>query len=333
MKIIDNLSNITTNNLFIKEGQPYALIIGETPSKGARSPKLWNRVYKNLKKNVKMYPADVKLNDLTKLISFLKKDKFFLGAAITTPYKEKILRYLDKYPDEVKQIGSINTIKKKNKSLLGFNTDYFGTIEVLKKYKNKKKILILGVGGAGKSTIMACIKKFKNSFFYFYNRDKKKLVKFIKNKKVKKYKILNYSELLKLKNLDLVVNTTSIGFNSWIKRKKYFYNLVYFTPLQNLNSAKGLKKIKKEDFIKINKKLINEDTKNCSNFFLNNKKCEVFDIIYNPKSTKLLRLAKKKGHETQNGLAMNLYQAIKGFSIVNNINHEYKIKKIMEYNG
>ena len=51
-----DLKTITANNLSI-EPKPYVLIIGETPSKG-RSPKLWNKVYKNFNKSIKMYPAD-----------------------------------------------------------------------------------------------------------------------------------------------------------------------------------------------------------------------------------------------------------------------------------
>ena len=63
-------------------------------------------------------------------------------------------------------------------------------------------------------------------------------------------------------------------------------------------------------------------------FLEQNPKCSIFDIIYNPKYTKLIKLAKNKGHITKNGLDMNLYQAVKSFCIVNN-SKEYLVKKIM----
>ena len=220
MKIKNNLSSLTANKLSIKKNN-YTLIIGETPSKGARSPKLWNKVYKKFNQDLKMYPADVSSSQLYSTIKFLKDDSFFLGGSITTPFKEKILKYVNKLTNEAKTIGSINTIKKVEKNFLGSNTDYYGAFNSLNKFKKKKNILILGCGGAGKAVIVACIKKFKNASFFLYNRDKDKLVKFLIKTKIKKFKVLNRGEILNLKNIDLLVNTTSIGFDSRIKKKKY----------------------------------------------------------------------------------------------------------------
>ena len=45
-----NFNRIISNNVYFKK-KKYALIIGETPSKGARSPKLWNKVYKKYKEH------------------------------------------------------------------------------------------------------------------------------------------------------------------------------------------------------------------------------------------------------------------------------------------
>ena len=52
-KLIENKINKIDN-------KQYAAIIGFNPSKTARSPKLWNAVFKHYKKNIKMYPLDVK---------------------------------------------------------------------------------------------------------------------------------------------------------------------------------------------------------------------------------------------------------------------------------
>ncbi len=45
------------------------------------------------------------------------------------------------------------------------------------------------------------------------------------------------------------------------------------------------------------------------------KGCIVFDIVYNPIETKLLKLAKKRGCKTINGIGMFLYQAAEQFKI------------------
>ena len=328
MTLIKNNLNRFISNKVLKTNRKYSLIIGETPSSGARSPKLWNKVYKKLKKEIMMFPADVQKKNLYSLIRFLKSDNLFLGSAITTPYKEIILKYLNFCSPESRIIGSVNTLKKKGDKLEGYNTDFYGVINSLKSFKNKKRILILGCGGAGKAVILATLKKFKNSFFYFFNRDKKKLNFFLKKLKIKNYQIINYKILSKLENIDLTINTTSIGFDSWILRNKKFYNLVFFTPFSNLKKIKGVKTKNRKEFLKKNNMLIHQDKLNYSNFLKQNSNCEFFDIIYNPQMSKLLKLAKDKGHKTFNGLKMNFDQAVKAFSIVNNKKFE-KINILM----
>ncbi len=327
----ESLNKFISNSFKIKN-QKYTLIIGETPSKGARSPKLWNRAYRKLNIKIKMFPADVKKEKLRYLMNYLRSDKLFVGSAVTAPYKEQILKYLDFVSDEAKSIGSINTIKRLNRKLYGYNTDYYGVFKSLNFFKRKKKILILGCGGAGKAVILASIKKFRNSFFYFFNRDKKKLLNFIKKLKIKRFKILDNKNIFLLKNIDLVINSSSIGFNSWILRKKLFFNFRYFIPISNLKSVKGVKTLNKDLFFKKNKILIYKSSSLFRIFLKNNPNSDYFDIIYNPINTKLLKLAKFNGHKILNGIQMNFEQAVKAFCIVNNKKFD-KINAYMKENG
>ena len=45
-----------------------------------------------------------------------------------------------------------------------------------------------------------------------------------------------------------------------------------------------------------------------------NKKTSVFDLVYNPLETELIKFAKKNGNKNTNGLKMLLYQAQLSFS-------------------
>ncbi len=101
------------NKINIGGLKKFAVIIGETPSLGARSPKLWNNAYRAFNKKCKMYPIDVYEKNLENLIIELKKDKRFIGGSVTAPYKEKIIKFLDGISPESKKIGSINTLIKK----------------------------------------------------------------------------------------------------------------------------------------------------------------------------------------------------------------------------
>ncbi len=329
-----NFSSLVNNEVSLSKKNFYTLIIGLTPSQGARSPKLWNKVYKKKKSNCRMYPADVSLKNLRKFVDLLKRDKKFLGGSVTAPYKIEIMKYLDEIDFNAKKIGSINTIVKKGNKIKGYNTDYFGAFETLKKIRSNKDILIIGAGGASKAVIIASADKFKKSNFFFFNRKKNKLNFIKKINFLKKSRILNkFNDIYSLKNIDLVINTTSVGFDTWVKAKEKIYNLKFFSPFTNLIQMVSIKK-KNDRIFKIkNLKLIKKDVKNLKNFFATHKKITIFDIIYKPKKTKLLRFAEKSGKVSYNGLEMNLIQAVQGFVLVNKNDNFNNVKKIMKSHG
>ena len=87
----------------------YAAIIGKNPSKGARSPKLWNKVFSYYNHPIKMIPLDVEEKNLENIIQKLELDDNFIGGAITNPYKELVLKYINNNcSDEAAKIGAIN---------------------------------------------------------------------------------------------------------------------------------------------------------------------------------------------------------------------------------
>ena len=87
------MKNFLINKLSVNKKLNYCCIIGLNPSKGARSPKLWNECFNKLNIKCTFYPFDVENNNLEKLVNWLKKDPFFIGGAVTTPYKEKIINF------------------------------------------------------------------------------------------------------------------------------------------------------------------------------------------------------------------------------------------------
>ena len=318
------------NNKVIVKSKKYSLIIGLTPSTGARSPVLWNKVYKKLKINCRMYPADIYKKNLSKFFSQIRKDINFIGSAVTAPYKEETIKYLDEIDPGAKKIGSINTIKKKNDKLVGYNTDYIACKLSLKKFKSKKKILILGAGGVGKAAIISTLEIFKSTNIITYNRTKKKLIKIKKNLKNNRFKILkNFKEISKLKNIDLLINSTSVGFRMWQKKKQSYYNLSYFSPIGILKKLNLIKKKNLSIFYQKNLNNINSNKFSTIKFFETNKNCEVFDLIYDPNETNLIKIANQFSKKNVNGLKMNLDQAIYAFSIVNNYKKKHIIKKFM----
>jgi len=323
------LKNLIDNKIFC-ETKKYSLILGLSPSTGARSPSLWNKVYKKLNINCKMYPADIPKKNLKSVLNILKKDDNFVGSAITIPYKEDVIKYLHKVDKSCKNIGSVNTIVKKGNNLIGYNTDYLACKKALSNFKSKKNILIFGAGGVGKSAIVSANEMFKNKNIFVYNRNYNKVFKFISKVKNKKIKILKDINLIsKISNLDLIINATSIGFNLWQKNKKGFFNLSSFSPIEKVKNIISVKNKNLNIFLKKNSDLINENLINTKNFFKKNSNCSVFDIVYDPRKTALIKIANKFSNKNINGLEMNLDQAIFAFSIVNKIQNKKLLKKIM----
>lgn len=271
--------------------EKYSAILGLNPSKGARSPKLWNKVYRKISLNERMIPIDILQKNFKKKFKLLKIDKNFLGGAVTTPYKETTFKALDTIKDKrIKLIGAVNCLyrNKKNK-LVGTNTDGEASLEVFKnEIKNKKinklkNFAILGYGGAGKAVVAYFSSYYKNSKIIVFVRKKR-------NKNFKNVYFIKFKDFNKhVDKINAIINCTSVGFMN----KK--------SPLTDFQVSL---------------------LKNCS---------VIFDIIYQPKITKLMAIAKKYNIFTFNGLKMNLEQAVIAFKITNKLNFSSeKIRRLMK---
>jgi len=180
------------NEKFLKEGITYAC-------------------YKNFElKNISEFPQLIRENNLS-------------GLNITIPYKESIIPFLDKISDEVKEIGSVNTIKNINGKLVGSNTDIIGFEKSLHTLlQNKKTSLILGNGGLSKS-IQFVLEQLNIQF-----------------KVVSRNSDLDYHNITEglIKESDIIINTTPLGthpnINSYpeipykyLNSKHLLYDVVY----------------------------------------------------------------------------------------------------------
>lgn len=288
-KIIKFIKNKKLN---ISDKEKFVAIIGGNPSNGARSPKLWNRVYRYINKKIKMYPLDVSNKNVNKLINYLNKNKNFLGGSVTMPFKEKIFYLLKKNCTfETSKIEAINCLyRDSNNELKATNTDGEASVISFKNNFKKhkvKKILVVGCGGAGKavSTYFSKMKSIKRLTIFSRRVTDKKFAEKIKANWINRKEISSLSF-----DYDLVVNCSSLGFE---KQKKILPLPIFY-----------LKKL--------------------------NKKTIIYDIIYKPLETKLIKISNKIGFRTMNGLNMNLDQAAIAFLYVNkNIGNLNFIKKAM----
>ena len=83
----------------------------------------------------------------------------FTGINVTIPYKKDVIPLLDELSDTAIKMGSVNTvIRRKDGTLFGHNTDYFGFVSMVKRSGicvSGKKVLVLGSGGTSNTAVNA----------------------------------------------------------------------------------------------------------------------------------------------------------------------------------
>lgn len=95
------------------------------------------------------------------LEDFLKNGDFS-AINVTMPYKKDVIPYLDEISPVAQKLGSVNTIvRRKDGTLFGHNTDYFGFSSLVQRsglMLAGKKVLVLGSGGAS-NTVVAVLQE------------------------------------------------------------------------------------------------------------------------------------------------------------------------------
>ena len=251
------------------------LVIGN-PIKHSKSPDIHNIWLKN--KNIKVYYDKLKVNkgELKNLIEKVRSETL-IGLNITVPYKKDIITYLDLLEEDSINSGAVNTIYKKNSKIIGANTDGNGFLNSVKNdacFSINKNSNIFVIGAGGAA---------RGIIFSLINKNINKI--YITNRTLlKKEELIN--------NIKTKINFKNLIIQDW-KRK----NIPSDVDLVVNTSSFGMKKNEKLDF----------DFSKCKKNLL------VYDIIYSPKETYFLKIAKSNGFKIQNGMGMLIRQAALSF--------------------
>jgi shikimate dehydrogenase len=98
-----------------------------------------------------------------------------LGANVTIPHKEAVMRLVDEVDDEARRIGAVNTIVTRGARLIGHNTDKFGFEKALEVQPRQiswgthsgfpfaeDTICVLGAGGAARACVLSLLEHGNN---------------------------------------------------------------------------------------------------------------------------------------------------------------------------
>jgi len=203
-------------------------VIGN-PINHSLSPELHNFWIK--KNNINAIYEKIKLeeNELENFIKRLRNDEVH-GINVTVPFKNKVIKYLDKLSLEVEKTGSVNTIYKNGNEVIGHNTDVAGFELSLRHSKINvlhKSILILGAGGVVPSIIYSLLSMGCKKIF-LSNRTVEKAEKI--KEKFDEIDILKWGEI---PDFDIIINATSVGLKgdslnlNFNVKDKIFYDVIY----------------------------------------------------------------------------------------------------------
>ncbi len=215
-------------------------VIGN-PIEHSLSPELHNFWIKKNKIDAVYDKIKLKETELKDFINKLKNEEIH-GVNVTVPFKNKVIKYLDKLSLEVETTDSVNTIYKSGNDIIGHNTDVAGFELGLRHSKINvlhKSILILGAGGVVPSIIYSLLSMGCKKIF-LSNRT------FEKAENIKKR--FNEVEVVKwgkIPDFDIVINATSVGLKgdsldlNLNTKDKIFYDVIY-----NPKETQFLKKAK-----------------------------------------------------------------------------------------
>ncbi|KPU28062.1 shikimate dehydrogenase [Caloranaerobacter sp. TR13] len=255
------------------------------------SPTIHNYIFDKEKENAVYMAFNIEKKDFENVINSFKAINV-KGFNVTIPYKIDIINFLDELSYESELIGAVNTVKIDNGKLIGYNTDGLGFLKTFEERNislKGKNILILGAGGAAQSIALTVANEGANSLT-------------ILNRTVSK------SEILVRKIKDKFPEIES-SYGSLNETYIDFKNIDILINCTSIGMYPEIDKVP----IEINKF---------------NKNVIVYDIIYKPLETELIKSAKKEGMIAIGGLDMLLYQALLSDEIW--LNRKLDIEKIKD---
>ncbi len=199
------------------------------------------------------------------------------GYNVTIPYKQEIITKLQKISDKAMLSGSVNTVKNGEKAL-GFTTDGFGFVSAVKSKCGGKlppDVLIFGYGGAARAIAFECLESGCDVSFAV------------------REKSIENAHSLALEIEEKLDKKTDIYTIGNIDKNRNFSLLVNATPVgmhPNVNECV------------------------CDDDIIKNAQA-VFDAVYNPLETVLLKKAKQYGKNAIGSVEMLVYQAAKAHEI------------------
>ena len=254
------------------------------PIRHSSSPAMHNAAFAKLGLDYAYLAFEVDNDSLEGAVQGIRSLKL-VGSNVSMPNKTVVHKYLDKLSPAAEMCGAVNTIVNKDGVLTGHITDGTGYMMSLKDNGVDvigKKMTIVGAGGAATAIEIQAALDGVAEISIFNRKDEfwanaEDTVRKINEKTNCK------AQLFDLANLD--------------KLKEEIASSYLFTNATGM----GMKPLEGQTYIP-DKSFLRPDL-------------IVSDVVYYPRETELLRMAKEVGCKTMNGLGMMLFQGAAAFKM------------------
>lgn len=244
------------------------------------SPLIHNTMFDHLGLDYCYLPVEVTRENLATVFNGLRRMNV-VGCNVTIPHKVAILELLDELDPQAARLGAVNTVCFREGRAIGYNTDGQGFLRSLEEAGmagvDGKNIFVLGAGGAARAIAMSLAAGGADSI-YLCNRNRDKALALAEeiNKKIRPCVETVAAELAAQGPL--------------LKRCQLLINA----------TSVGMRP--HHDHLPIAAEALSAHL-------------TVADIVYNPRTTKLLAAAQAVGCPIVHGLGMLIHQGALGFTL------------------
>ena len=252
-----------------------------TPLAHSYSPAMHNSALQALGLDLAYIPFPVEAAHLTSVVEALKAINF-LGANVTIPHKQSVIPLLDELSDIATKMGAVNTIVNRDGKLWGTTTDPDGFLRGFTDAGHSfegKSVVVLGNGGAARTIAFA--------LFLIAEGSAPKRVTIVARDAHKS--TLLAAEIVEKTGLSLEM----LSLDDYAKHAADFDIVVNTTPLGMHPHITNTPL--RPEWIHPGQIL--------------------YDIIYNPEETTLMRDARARGCAVVGGLGMLVHQGLASFKL------------------
>lgn len=327
------LQDMVTNRLDprIESVRWIAGIVGENPSRYAKSPAIWNPVLAALGLGALYLPFDVPAQALRSFVEAVRYDERFTGFSVTMPYKVTIVPLLDELDAKARAIGAVNiVVRQRDGRLVGANTDGSGGLASLTTPLSEhdapftddlagKDVLLIGSGGAARALAWHLADAIGNGRLYIASRNRTSggaLAAAVGERHAGTSWVEESALSTIAQRVHLIINATTKGQSGL--RTLPDGRVTCLEPYSSLAPAAPASypaaHAERADFYQTwLRDSLPDLTVNLERsvrlMAAIPAAVQFMDIIYSPLETTLLRHARWSGHRTLNGKGMNICQA------------------------